>query len=222
MIVSTAERSSKTAFPASEEYRRAALALATAARQSRYQSAILSSARSREGTTSAAVNIGRHLLRDFGFKPLLIEVNRIRPACCRLFGLDEQKSLATLLTRTGSAMECVQRDPAGLSMIPAGAQNNSLLAPGLEQVLCHAVQELQNSFDFILLDAPPILESADVLVAGRVVPQLVLVVAAGHTSHESLSRACQELHEAKISVIGTILNTRKRIIPRWVDRWLQR
>jgi Mrp family chromosome partitioning ATPase len=196
--------------------------LATAARQSRFRSAILSSATGGEGTTSAAVNIGLHLMGDCGLNPLLIEVNRVRPSLTRLFQLDDQKSLAAMVAGGGSAMQYVQRTPAGLSVIPVGpADNAALLISRLESTLCHAVQELQNSFDFILLDAPAILESSDVMIAGRVVPQLVLVVGAGQSSQESLSRACQELKEARITLIGTILNSRKRIIPGWIDRYLQ-
>jgi len=162
-------------------------------------------------------------MRDFGFKPVLIEVNRMRPSLCRLFALDEQRSLAALLSRDGSVMECVQYDPAGLAILPAGpARRDAPSVPRLESALCCAVQELQNHFDFILVDAPPILESADVLVAGRLIPQVVLVVAAGQTSSESLARVGEQLRDAGLTVVGTILNHRKRIIPKWIDRWLRK
>jgi succinoglycan biosynthesis transport protein ExoP len=181
---------------------------------------MISSAVAREGTTTAAVHICRHLRRDFGLNPLLIEANRVRPSLTRLFDLDDRKSMATILSYDGSARECVQHDPTGLAMIPAGDCSTSFLLPSLESTLGHAVDELKSSFDFMLVDVPPILESPDVLLAGRVIPQLVLVVAAGQASGESLDRACQELREANITVVGTILNSRKRIIPKWIERWL--
>jgi succinoglycan biosynthesis transport protein ExoP len=205
------------AHQGTEEYRRAAIALAAALRQSRYHGVIVSSATRGEGATSAAVHIGRHLLQDAGLKPVLIEVNRLRPAFQRLFGLDSKRSLASMLAHGGSALDQVQRDPTGLAVIPAGVPEDGEAAMSLESALCRAVQELQNSFDFILLDAPPILESADVLVAGRVIPQLLLVVGAGQVSQENLGRACQQLQDAKIQLAGTILNSRKRFIPKWVE-----
>lgn len=201
----------------SEEYRRAALALANAARQSHCRSAILCSATAGEGTTTAAVYIGRHLLRDLGFNPVLIELNRARPALARLFGLDEEKSLAAVASGARSVMDCVQKDPTGLRMIPVGKFESGDGLQGLEAVLCRSVQELQNSFDFILVDAPPILESADVLIAGRVVPNVILVAGSGRVSQESVREACRELSEARIHLVGAILNERKRILPRWLN-----
>lgn len=206
------------AHQGTEEYRRAAVTLAAALRQSRFHGVIVSSATRGEGTTSAAVHIGRHMLNDAGLNPVLIEVNRLRPAFHRLFGLNSERSLANMLAHGGRALDQVQRDSSGLAMIPAGVpQNGDAPALSLESGLCRAVQELQNSFDFILVDAPPILESADVLVAGRVIPQVLLVVGAGQVSQEDLGRACQQLQDAKIQLAGTILNSRKRFIPKWVE-----
>lgn len=204
-----------------EEYRRAAIALVTAGRQGRYRGVILSSATRGEGTTSAAVHVGRHMMRDAGMNPVLIEVNFLRPAFQRLFGLDPKRSVARMLAEGSPALDQVQRDSTGLAMIPAGVvEQKEPEAMSLESALCHAVQELQNRFDFILVDAPPVLESADVLVAGRVIPYVLLVVGAGQVSQENLGRACQQLQDTKIQLAGTILNTRRRFIPGWVERLL--
>jgi succinoglycan biosynthesis transport protein ExoP len=206
------------AHPGTEEYRRAAITLAAALRQSRFHGVIVSSATRGEGATSAAVHIGRHMLQDAGLNPVLIEVNRLRPAFHRLFGLNNKQSLETMLAHNGRALDQVQRDPTGLAVIPVGVpEDGEPAAMSLESALCRAVQELQNSFDFILVDAPPILESADVLVIGRVIPQLLLVVGAGQVSQENLGRACQQLQDAKIQLAGTILNSRRRFIPKWVE-----
>jgi Mrp family chromosome partitioning ATPase len=204
-----------------EEYRRAAIALVTAGRQGRHGGVIVSSATHGEGTTSAAVHIGRHMMRDAGKNPVLIEVNSVRPAFQRLFGLDPNRSVARMLAEGSPALDQVQRDSTGLAMIPAGVvEQKEPAAMSLESALCHAVQELQNSFDFILLDAPPLLESADVLVAGRVIPYVLLVVGAGQVSQQNVGRACQQLQDNKIQLAGTILNTRRRFIPGWVERLL--
>lgn len=200
----------------SEHYRRAALAIANASRQSHATSAIVSSATAGEGATTACVFMGRHLLHDFGLRPVLIETNRFRPSFTRLFRLKPEKSLAAVAAGKAEVMDCVQKDSSGLSMIPAGTFDAAEL-PSLEKTLCRSVQELQNHFDYILLDAPPVLESADVAITGRVVPNAILVVGSGRTSQTALRRAGEELREAHIRVVGTILNQRKRIIPRWLD-----
>ena len=104
----------------SEACRRAALALANAARQTHCSSAIFSSVFAGDGATTASVYIGRHLLRDLGFNPVLIELNRIRPALAQLFRLDTDRSMAAVASGSANVVDCVQKDPAGLSIIPAG------------------------------------------------------------------------------------------------------
>lgn len=202
----------------SSEYRRAALALANASRQGHCRSVILTSATAKEGATTAAVYLGRHLMRDLAFKPVLIELNRVRPALARLFGLDDARSLAAVARGDRGVMDCVQKDPAGLPVIPAGNFETSAGLKDLEAALCQSVQELQNDFDFILVDAPPVLESADILVAVGVIPNAILVAGSGRVSQANVRKACRQLGEARTKVLGAILNERKRILPRWLRR----
>jgi polysaccharide biosynthesis transport protein len=201
-----------------EQYRKAALALANTARDKHCQSVIVSSAVAGEGVTTATVFIARHLLHDLASTPVVIELNHMRPAMVRLFDLDPGKSMASVASGTKRVTDCVQRDPTGLSIIPAGEFDDEGGFPRLETVLCQAVQELQNQFNFILLDAPPVLESADTLIAGRVVPNVMLVVGTGRSSQEAVREACREMRDARMQIMGTILNETKRILPRWLDR----
>jgi len=204
--------------PNGHEYRRAALSLANLSRQNHCRSTMVVSATAGEGASTAAVYLGRHLMRDLALNTVLIEVNRIRPALARLFDLDPKRSLAAVASGDRAILDCVQKDPTGLPIIPIGDFQSGAGLKELESALCQSVQELQNSFDFILADAPPVLESADSLIAGRVIPNVILVVGAGRASQEGLRAACNQLSEARIQVLGAILNERKRILPRWLRR----
>src|SRR5712692_4666169 len=104
----------------SEEYGRAALALMTAARQEHYHSIIFCSLTGGEGTSSTVLHVGRLLKQRLGLRPLLIELNRLRPAWGSQFGLDPAKSLAAVASGHVLARQCIQQDPSGLSMIPIG------------------------------------------------------------------------------------------------------
>ena len=206
------------AYQTSEQYRKAALNLANLMPQTsdRQRSVIVSSVSAGEGATTATVLLGRHLLQDQGAKPIVLELNHVRPALARMFGLDPEKSIAGIASGSFRVAECVQTDPTGLSMIPAGELNGHF--PNLETLLCRMLQELRNHYDFILLDVPPVLESVNVMIAGRVVRNVVLVVGAGKSSQEAVREACRQLREARIEIVGTILNEKKRIFPRWLDR----
>lgn len=206
----------------SEQYGGAALALANAARHQLYRSVIFSSPTGGEGTSSAVLRTGRYMKSRLSLKPLLIELNRLRPSWCSQFDLDPSKSLAAMAAGRASARQCVQHDRRGLSLIPVGdfAPADGSWQP-LETVLCRAVQELEEDFDIILVDAPPLLECTDALVAGQVIPRMVLVVRSGRVSREVLDRVRHELGIARIEIVGSILNRQEQIVPRWLSRWLR-
>lgn len=74
--------------------------------------------------------------------------------------------------------------------------------------------ELQShTYDYVLIDAPPILHFADAAVMGRASDGLVMVVAAGSTAKSHLVRARQRLERAKVNVIGAVLNRVVEPIP---------
>jgi Mrp family chromosome partitioning ATPase len=150
----------------------------------------------------------------------VIETNRLRPSFSRLFGLADSRGLAAIGSGAAPALDCVQKDPTGLPLVPLGTRAAWEKLPGLASVLSGAMQELNQHFEFVIVDAPPILESADTLMAGKVVPHLVLVAEAGRVSQKSLGRVLQELTNAEITLVGAIMNSRRQIIPAWIDRWL--
>jgi Mrp family chromosome partitioning ATPase len=107
-------------------------------------------------------------------------------------------------------------------VIPGGsgraANPHPQLASGLKRVL----SEVEEAFDVVLVDAPPLLTQADAIIAGTVVPRLILVVEAGRTNYEVLERVKRELATEDIRVAGTVLVKHKRFIPRWIYWWLAR
>jgi Mrp family chromosome partitioning ATPase len=206
----------------SEQYKRAALALATPTRGTRPRSVLIGGATAGEGTTSAAVFLGRHLVRDFGLRTALVELNWVRPVMAGLFDLDSKRSVAAALSGRLPLQECLQNDGKGLGLLPAGDFAELEQEKGWQTAFCGMIHELHNDYDITLVDTPPLLESADALIAGSAVSHMILVVSAGWASRHAITRAVQELERGKIQVVGTIFNERKKILPDWLDRWLGR
>jgi Mrp family chromosome partitioning ATPase len=97
---------------------------------------------------------------------------------------------------------------------------------GVVRELVEAVAEMlkgtEAQYDIVLIDSPPVLETADTLVLGQLVPQTVLVVEAARTRYEVLERAKSELAQANMVLVGTVLSKQRRYIPNWIYRWLVR
>lgn len=203
---------------AMESYRRAAMLLATAAREDGVRAALLCSPTHGEGTTTTVVNLARQLQECFALRSLVVELNRATPSLAKRFRLDRGKSLEAIASGRRGVGECIQETRSGLAMIVAGtgaAAGDRLDEPGVLQKI---LDEGKGEFGFTLVDAPPMLSHADALLATAVVPTLILVVQSGKTPYEVLDRLRRDLQSRNIAIFGCVLNKHKRVIPGWIYR----
>ncbi|MFN8545817.1 MAG: CpsD/CapB family tyrosine-protein kinase [Candidatus Binatia bacterium] len=72
----------------------------------------------------------------------------------------------------------------------------------------------RSAYDYVLLDAPPLLRSAEATLMGRMADGVVLVVQAEVTPRDLLGKAREQLERAGVRVLGAVLNrVRDRIPP---------
>jgi Mrp family chromosome partitioning ATPase len=93
-----------------------------------------------------------------------------------------------------------------LTILPSGARGPT---PGRLLVvdkLRDLLGGLQEQFDHIIIDSPPINLLADAALLGAASDAVLLVVRAGHTRFEELRYAMDQLTAARAPVIGTLLN----------------
>ena len=208
-------------FKTLESFRRVALSLANAVDEKQLSGIVFASPTRGQGATTVAYHVARDLDRDFGLKPLLVEVNVYRPMYARAFGLDVRRSIEKVGAGECSVEDAIQEIPGGLSVIPAeganGEASTRLAIQGLQKVK----ETVNDRFPILIIDGPPILSAIDSIAAGRVVGHVLLVVAAGQSPREALARVRKELDENKVVLFGTILNKHKRFIPGWFYRFIR-
>jgi len=200
-----------------ENLRKAAWLVASAAREGRYNGVLFSSARRHEGATTTALGVAHQLKAHYGMRPLLVELDRLRPRLARRLGLD--LAVDHGLPGAGPASPArLQETASGVSVLLAGT------GPGADReaavTLRSALAEVGPAFDVILVDTPPVLERACAVEAGAVIPRMILVVEAGRTPYGMLARVRSQLSTANIAIVGTVLNKHKRYTPRWIYQWV--
>jgi Mrp family chromosome partitioning ATPase len=79
---------------------------------------------------------------------------------------------------------------------------------------------MQQTFDFIVLDGPPVFRCSETRLLASKVDATILVIRSGKTRKQIAYRAIQELETAGGKVLGTVLNRRKYYIPDWLYKWL--
>ena len=70
----------------------------------------------------------------------------------------------------------------------------------------HLLEALEQHYEFIILDTPPALATADVLALSRLVEKVVFVVRWGHTRQEAVLEALKQIVDAQGDVAGVVMS----------------
>lgn len=156
-----------------------------------------------EGKTLSATNLALVLAQDLDKKVLLVDADLRRPEVHQMLGQSLSPGLAELLEGRGPVPI---RETAffGLCMVTAGeAQGHpSELLAG--SAFHDFLREQRSSYDFIIVDSPPINPISDVGFLTEAVDQIVMVVRAGKTHKGLIKASAASLPEGKL--MGTLLN----------------
>ncbi len=163
----------------------------------------------RDGKTTVAVNLAAALSLDYDEKVLLIDGDLRAPSIHRYFNIPQSPGLADYLDSSSKMkLKSLIQDTflSGLRILSSG--NPSHLASELlaKESMKQIIEEAQCDFPgyHIIIDSPPILSTPDPLIIARHVDGVLLVVRAGKTPRDYLSKALQALNSTK--VMGVVLN----------------
>ena len=155
---------------------------------------LATSAMKGEGKTSSVVNLGYTLARDLEKQVLLIGCDFKAPRLHEAVGMPAAPGLADYFHGNVGMENCIYRmDDVPMWVLPAGAVEDHAVSLSRLPQLASLIESLRSRFDYILLDAPPILPLADMNVLAGLADVLVLVVRAGVTPQEIVVKAMDML-----------------------------
>jgi len=170
----------------------------------------VTSATKGEGKTTTASNLAVVSARDFGKRSLIIDGDFKNPSLASCFGLQGKPGLLDVIEGECLFEEAVAEGPVQkLNILPMGGigrrrtggrKNHIWTSDGLIPIL----KEIRRHFDFIWIDAPPILPLFDMSVISEAVDGVLLVVQSGETQESVLAQAVKSLGSDKL--IGSVLN----------------
>lgn len=171
------------------------------------QMLLFTSTQPREGKTSTCVNLGLSLAQ-LNRRVLVIDADLRRGQIGDVFGIAPAKGLSDVLTGDSPlewALHQVERTPA-LWVLPSGARPSSpadlLSSPAME----HVLSQLRGRFDFILIDAPPLLLVTDAAILSQFADGIILVTSSAMTARQAVSRSLRILDTAGEKLLGAVVN----------------
>jgi capsular exopolysaccharide synthesis family protein len=168
----------------------------------------VTSAGAGDGKTVTTLNLAGSLAQSTGTRVLVVCADLHRETVTEYLGLSGLRSpgLAEAIVNEQYGLEqaVVRLDALNLSILPAGEAHmrpyELLASPRFEGLLAEA----RRTYDYVLIDTPPVAPLADCRLLGRSVDGFIVVVAANKTPRKLLAEALGLLEPAK--VLGVVFN----------------
>ncbi|HUT15103.1 MAG TPA: polysaccharide biosynthesis tyrosine autokinase, partial [Anaerolineae bacterium] len=168
---------------------------------------LVTSAQPVEGKTTTLANLGVSLAQA-GKQVLLVDTDLRRPALHKQFRLPNEVGLTSLLLEQEADLRHVIQPTHvdGLRVLTSGR-----LPANPAEVLSfpettNLLERLRPLADYVLLDSPPVLSTADASILAQKVDGVCMVVETGRTRTEVFRRAAAALEGVKARLIGVALN----------------
>lgn len=195
---------------AREQYRRIAAILHDAQASRGLRVAMIASAVASEGKSLTASNLALTLSESYRRRVLLIDADLRRPALHRTFRIDAASGLADGLDPTSQGRLIVRQVLPNLAVLPAGNPVPDPMARIISERMRQLIEEASKTFDWVIIDAPPMMLLPDAHLLASMVDAAVLVVKAGSTPHHLVKRTIDAIGKQRI--LGVVLN-RGEVLP---------
>lgn len=195
----------KINFQVSEAYKMIRTNLLFALSTTDNRTVVFSSAEPGVGKSTLSGNLAI-VMAQTGAKVVLVDADMRKPSQHRNFRVSRSLGLSKILGGLNTLDECLCRDvKPNLDVITAGSippNPSELLGSSRMQEL---LAELQERYDYVFVDVPPLCVVADALVVAPATAGVVLVARCRQTTYDELSNAIENVHQADVPLLGVVM-----------------
>jgi polysaccharide biosynthesis transport protein len=158
-----------------------------------------------EGKSTVTANLAA-AIAQLGRKVLLIDGDLRRSSQHQLWGVNNKKGLKDIITSNVSLASVMSQPMPKLTLLTSGMVESNPLALLDSPILSDLVGRSRREYDLILIDAPPLPVTADVLTLSKLVDGIVFVTRPGVVEQESAELAQETLTTTGQKVLGMVIN----------------
>ena len=194
-----------------EEYRNLRTQILHKSQRQKLQSIVVASINPSEGKTITALNLSWLLAQTDGVKCLIIDSDLRMPSLTDYLGIETDKGLSDVLSDKANLNDSIIRlEPAGLYILPGGEARSDVAelisGPKFREIL----RQARDMFDFVIIDAPPLVIFTDANVLINHADGAMLVVRTGRTKYSAVDRILESLPRDRM--MGVVLNQSEDVL----------
>ena len=169
----------------------------------------LSSALSGEGKSLTAVNLA-YTLSQLNKRVILIDCDMRRPTLAEKMNLRKKPGLSSYLTGQRNLADLVQvftvENGTSFHVIAAGQNPPNPIELLSSARMTKVVNQLRESYDYVILDLPPVGEVSDAMAVADKVDGILLVVRQNYCDRISLGNAARQFDFIQAKILGVVFN----------------
>ncbi|MGN5734296.1 polysaccharide biosynthesis tyrosine autokinase [Arthrobacter psychrochitiniphilus] len=159
-----------------------------------------------EGKSSTAINLAL-AMAESGQTVALVDADLRRPMVATYLGLESNAGLTTALIGQADVQDLMQ--PWGMNQLHV--LTSGRIPPNPSELLGsdemkHLILRLEQAFDAVVIDAPPLLPVTDAAVLAQQVGGVVLVIGCHSAKKPQVEKAIETLDLVDADVLGVVLN----------------
>ena len=175
-------------------------------RQHGHKSVVFVSGLPGSGTTSVVCNLAANAAA-IDLRVLIIDANLRRPSTHRIFEVNEGPGLADVLKGKATLEGAIQKTSVdNVSVLSAGTDREHAYERFNTSVMGELLRVAGESFDLLLIDAPPAVVSGDALALTAQADAVAMVVRAYSEKRGLVARIRNQLSESRAEFLGVVVN----------------
>lgn len=162
-----------------------------------------------EGKSTLSANIAA-AMSESGWSTLLVDCDLRRPSVAEYLGLNAYSGLTSVLIGDAEIEDVIQHIPdSDMDIIPSGPVPPNVTELISSDEMAAFIEKAKETYEYIILDTPPVLPVADSLTLSEYADAVVVVSNAQGTRTHQLRKAIEALEAVRANVIGVAINKMK-------------
>lgn len=158
-----------------------------------------------EGKSTLITNVG-YLLAQQQKKTLLIDLDLRRPKLHKIFHTPNKFGLIDYIIGKCDLEQIINHcEDSDVHYIVAGTRTQLITHVLSSQKLKDLLDELNQSFDYILLDSPPVLSVSDALYISKLSDAVIYVIAEDRAKKSAIKEGVELLMQQNAKILGAVL-----------------